>query len=101
MVLDFADPEFLAGEGIERVFVGAAEGPVNAAGMGVQGVDGAVVAADEEASVDHADRGPCGGGIGETEGPFEDKVRDLFSSESGVFGGLEAGVRDVGAPAIP
>ena len=75
--------------------------PLEATGVGAQGLDGSAGAAYEDLSADDGGLRVGGDIAFEGKGPFEFQALDLIDAESGYGGGLEAGVGDGGAPAIP
>ena len=77
------------------------ERPVDAAGRGVERIDEPVVAPDEHAS-GRDRRLPVGGDAGRiAERPFQLQPRHLGGGQAGGARGLESGVRQVVAPAVP
>ena len=77
------------------------EDPVDAAAVGVEGVDEPVAAADEDAPADDARLRAGGRDAGEAERPLERQPRHVVDVQAGRVGRLEACVPQPGAPAVP
>lgn len=77
------------------------EGPPGAAGGGVECVNSAVFASDEEFSCERGRLPVGGGGTRISEGPFELERFDLVDGQRGGVGGLKASVVRIGTPASP
>ena len=78
------------------------EGPVDAAGPGVESVDEAVVAAQVQAPSDHDGLGPHPAAARQAEGPLEREARNVVGRQSGVLARLEPGAGGrIGILAVP
>ncbi len=75
--------------------------PLETTRVGAQGLHGAAAAADEDLSGDHRGLRVRGNIAFKRESPFELQALHLIDAEASCRGGLEAGVGDGGAPAVP